>query len=150
VLIPVCLGMDSCKVYNPRSTLSNRSPLHPLRTRDPTSQVGPVSSSLPFKTRTFLTRLPLSSRYVIANDLSPDAVAAMKRNVNLNKLGPSEASTSDMQVDTTTDGTPAAQINKKAQEATKGKVRVNEGDAWQVHWTLCNGRDTTADVHAVP
>jgi hypothetical protein len=131
VLIVVCLGMDSCKVYNPRSTLSNRPPLHPLRTRDPTSQVGPVSSSLPFITRTLLTRLPPSSRYVIANDLSPDAVAAMKRNVNLNKLGPSEASTSDMQVDTTTtDGTPAAQINKKAQEATKGKVRVNEGDAW--------------------
>jgi hypothetical protein len=130
VLIVVCLGMDSCKVYNSRSALGNRSPLHPLRTRDPTSQVGPVSSSLPFETRTFLTRLPLSSRYVIANDLSPDAVAAMKRNVNLNKLGPSEASTSDMQVDTTTDGTPVAQINKKAQEATKGKVRVNEGDAW--------------------
>lgn len=44
-------------------------------------------------------------RYVIANDLSPAAVDAIRRNVELNELGP------------------------KGKDA-EGKVRVNEGDAW--------------------
>ncbi|KAG8917790.1 RNA methyltransferase tRNA(m5U54)methyltransferase [Tulasnella sp. 417] len=45
-------------------------------------------------------------KYVIANDLSPAATAAMRRNVELNGLGPSRHSDVDL-----------------------GKVRINEGDA---------------------
>lgn len=56
------------------------------------------------------------ARYVIANDLSPAAVEAMRRNIELNdlhekELGPSERSA----------GEPAVR---------PAKVRVNEGDAW--------------------
>jgi tRNA (guanine26-N2/guanine27-N2)-dimethyltransferase len=47
---------------------------------------------------------------VIANDLSSSATAAMKRNVEINGLGPEGPSSSS--------------------EETPGKVRINEGDAW--------------------
>lgn len=51
-------------------------------------------------------------RYVIANDLSDAATATMKRNIDLNGLGPTDAPSSDP-------------MNENL-----GKVRVNEGDAW--------------------
>ncbi|KAG8920568.1 RNA methyltransferase tRNA(m5U54)methyltransferase [Tulasnella sp. 408] len=50
-------------------------------------------------------------KYVIANDLSPAATAAMRRNVELNGLGPSTA-----------DPSPSG-------GGDLGKVRINEGDA---------------------
>ncbi|KAI0065367.1 N2 N2-dimethylguanosine tRNA methyltransferase [Artomyces pyxidatus] len=60
-------------------------------------------------------------KYVIANDLSPSATAAMKRNVDLNGLG---------------DETPASDPAETAEagktttrRAKLGKVRINEGDA---------------------
>ncbi|GLB34920.1 putative tRNA methyltransferase [Lyophyllum shimeji] len=49
-------------------------------------------------------------KYVIANDLSPSATAAMKRNVDINDLGP------------TPESSPSATPHP-------GKVRINEGDA---------------------
>ncbi|KIO23382.1 hypothetical protein M407DRAFT_27161 [Tulasnella calospora MUT 4182] len=52
-------------------------------------------------------------KYVIANDLSPAATAAMRRNVELNGLGPSTATTSGP-------SQPGEDL---------GKVRINEGDA---------------------
>lgn len=55
----------------------------------------------------------IHSRYVIANDLSPAAVNAMKRNVAINGLG-DEVIESESSI---TCGTQA-------------KVQVNEGDAW--------------------
>jgi hypothetical protein len=58
----------------------------------------------------------LFSRYVIANDLSPAAVAAMKRNVEFNGLGP----TADIVEGLAPDGESSA----------TGKVRVTETDAW--------------------
>lgn len=45
---------------------------------------------------------------MLANDLSPAAVEAMKRNVELNGLGPTSSNL----------------------KPTPEKVRVNEGDAW--------------------
>lgn len=59
-----------------------------------------------------LANLP---RYVIANDLSPTAVAAMKRNIMINDLGD------------TTEG-----VGDPSQPPIifPGKVRINEGDAW--------------------
>ncbi|KAF5380997.1 hypothetical protein D9615_003984 [Tricholomella constricta] len=48
-------------------------------------------------------------KYVIANDLSPSATAAMKRNIEINDLGPS----------------PATSLSP----GSSGKVRINEGDA---------------------
>ncbi|KAJ8474263.1 hypothetical protein ONZ45_g16006 [Pleurotus djamor] len=49
-------------------------------------------------------------RYVIANDLSPSAVEAIKRNVDLNGLG--------------------EHIDEATSQTEPGKVRINEGDAW--------------------
>ncbi|KIK57785.1 hypothetical protein GYMLUDRAFT_45975 [Collybiopsis luxurians FD-317 M1] len=54
-------------------------------------------------------------KYVLANDLSPTAVAAMKRNVELNGLGPETKA----EVESST----------KKEKPNLGKVRVNEGDA---------------------
>ncbi|KAH9079545.1 N2 N2-dimethylguanosine tRNA methyltransferase [Lactarius deliciosus] len=52
-------------------------------------------------------------KYVIANDLSSSAIAAMTRNVELNGLG----------------GAPAAEGSGHGAEQNQAKVRVNEGDA---------------------
>ena len=53
-----------------------------------------------------MTMIDHRIRYVIANDLSPAAVEAMKRNIAINDLGTGSES-----------------------EPTQ-KVQVNEGDAW--------------------
>ncbi|KAH7103878.1 N2,N2-dimethylguanosine tRNA methyltransferase [Auriculariales sp. MPI-PUGE-AT-0066] len=55
-------------------------------------------------------------RYIIANDLSPAATTAMRRNVEFNGLGPQPAGV-----------TPAADADKEVQ--SHGKVRVSEADA---------------------
>ena len=60
-----------------------------------------------FHLLTSTATLILQVSYVIANDLSPLAIEAMRRNVGFNGLGPTTAS-------------------------ELGKVRVNEGDAWWV------------------
>ncbi|KAH9180678.1 N2 N2-dimethylguanosine tRNA methyltransferase [Lactarius sanguifluus] len=52
-------------------------------------------------------------KYVIANDLSSSAIAAMTRNVELNGLG----------------GAPAAEGSGHGAEQSQARVRVNEGDA---------------------
>ena len=57
----------------------------------------------------------LPHRYVIANDLSPAAVEAMRRNIELNDLHEKEI-------------TPAESSSEKV--IRPAKVRVNEGDAW--------------------
>lgn len=54
-------------------------------------------------------------RFVIANDLSNAATATMRRNVELNGLGPTDESSAD----------PSAPA-----KVDLGKVRVNESDAW--------------------
>jgi hypothetical protein len=48
----------------------------------------------------------------------------MKRNIELNGLGPSPSTAGDMQIDS--DSIP----NKLEEGDMHGKVRVNEGDAW--------------------
>lgn len=63
-----------------------------------------------------MTYLP-SQRYVIANDRSPSAVAAMRRNVQLNELG------------STTEGDVSM---GDSQGDSFGRVHVNEADAWFV------------------
>ncbi|KAH7914686.1 tRNA methyltransferase [Hygrophoropsis aurantiaca] len=62
-------------------------------------------------------------RYVIANDLSASATAAMKRNVDLNGLGPAPESNEE------TIPSGGASLERKVGGPTLGKVRVNEGDA---------------------
>lgn len=80
--------------------------------------------------------------YVIANDLSPAATVAMRRNVDLNGLGP----TSHVEAEV---GGPSSAVNdaegvpepntasaaesskrRKPIKSSLGKVQVNEGDAW--------------------
>ncbi|KAF9218193.1 N2,N2-dimethylguanosine tRNA methyltransferase [Gyrodon lividus] len=61
-------------------------------------------------------------RFVIANDLSSSATAAMKRNVELNALGPT---VEENEGNTTCDTEADAQTKKPS----LGKVRINEGDA---------------------
>ncbi len=54
-------------------------------------------------------------RHVIANDLSPSAAAAMRRNVELNGLGE-----------------PTDLSQKPPEGGPSAHVKVNEGDAWYV------------------
>ncbi|EGN95938.1 hypothetical protein SERLA73DRAFT_111881 [Serpula lacrymans var. lacrymans S7.3] len=60
-------------------------------------------------------------RYVIANDLSSSATAAMKRNIDLNGLGvPTEVKGTD---------SPQPSTAEEKSRTGSGKVRINEGDA---------------------
>jgi len=61
-------------------------------------------------------------RYVIANDLSPAATAAMRHNIQINGLGPDPVPT-DI-------GDIGGEINPKSSKTRLGRVQVNEGDAW--------------------
>lgn len=75
-------------------------------------------------------------RYVIANDLSPAAVEAIKRNVELNDLHEREAPVATTAVVKTAEepeGSVAQQEGKeKPPKKILAKVRINEGDAWYV------------------
>lgn len=76
--------------------------------------------------------------YVIANDLSPAATAAMRRNVELNGLGPkataavdpSSASLTKDCGDTAMAESSTTATQRGQPELDLGKVRVNQGDAW--------------------
>ncbi|KAL5532740.1 TRM1 [Sanghuangporus sanghuang] len=73
-------------------------------------------------------------KYVVANDLSPAAVEAMKRNVELNGLGERSESGPAPVVSAETEGGKTENNDEKTKPSTsKGvlpaKVRVNEGDA---------------------
>ncbi|KAG8217920.1 N2,N2-dimethylguanosine tRNA methyltransferase [Butyriboletus roseoflavus] len=63
----------------------------------------------------YAKEIPLA-RFIIANDLSPSATAAMRRNVEINDLGPFEEDI------TTPDG-------QRTVKSNPGKVRVHEDDA---------------------
>ncbi|KAG1878051.1 tRNA methyltransferase [Suillus subalutaceus] len=60
-------------------------------------------------------------RFVIANDLSASATAAMKRNVELNGLGPSSLDPAD--------SASSSVVSEHQHLPNRGKVRINEGDA---------------------
>ncbi|KAG1753451.1 tRNA methyltransferase [Suillus lakei] len=60
-------------------------------------------------------------RFVIANDLSASATAAMKRNVELNGLGPSSSDPAD--------SASSSVVSEHQPLPDRGKVRINEGDA---------------------
>ncbi|GBE82152.1 tRNA (guanine(26)-N(2))-dimethyltransferase [Sparassis crispa] len=60
-------------------------------------------------------------KYVIANDLSPTAVAAMRRNIEINGLGGEEGSGQG--------SSGSAEAGSSQGPAKSPKVRVNEGDA---------------------
>ena len=69
-------------------------------------------------------------RYVIANDLSETAVEAMKRNIELNGLGPEIiASSEGLDKPSASDFT------------SREKVRVNHGDARYVLAISCRSDD---------
>ena len=71
----------------------------------------------------------ISHSYVIANDLSPDATAAMRRNVDINHLGPEKTEESSTNATTMH---LAKQPMPTQNNGALGKVRVHEGDAWSV------------------
>jgi tRNA (guanine26-N2/guanine27-N2)-dimethyltransferase len=76
----------------------------------------------------------IASRYVIANDLSASAVAAMRRNVEINGLGIS----GDV-VGRDTDSTKAPKLDETLEnpDLLTDKVRINQGDAWcAFSWAL--------------
>ncbi|KAG2368617.1 tRNA methyltransferase [Suillus spraguei] len=60
-------------------------------------------------------------RFVIANDLSASATAAMKRNVELNGLGPPSPDPAD--------SASSSVVLEHQSLPDRGKVRINEGDA---------------------
>ena len=86
--------------------------LNTLRQRDPSSEVCNIRAFM--SARAGLTSAVF--RYVIANDLSPAAIEAMRRNVELNDLHEKEE--------------PAPEGSSESPKIRPAKVRVNEGDAW--------------------
>ena len=60
---------------------------------------------------------------MIANDLSPTAIEAMRRNVELNGLGVPKLKESEE--------TTENSVEKK-EKIPHPKIKVNEGDAWYV------------------
>ncbi|KAF9242127.1 N2,N2-dimethylguanosine tRNA methyltransferase-domain-containing protein [Melanogaster broomeanus] len=63
-----------------------------------------------------------SIRFVIANDISPSATDAMRRNVELNSLGPAVEENEGS-------GTSNTGPDEQTKSTNLGKVRINEGDA---------------------
>jgi hypothetical protein len=104
------------------STFRHWSPLYSIRERDTSCKVSILSVYSP------LTELNNRCRYVLANDLSPSATAAMKRNVEINGLGAS--ADSEQKVDSTEKELRADKIS--CSQLTSGMVRITEGDAWYV------------------
>ena len=87
-------------------------------------------------------------KYVIANDLSPTAVDAIRRNVEINGLGEKSLKgtntdvdeVDDIAVDTTVTGDTgslAHKVIKGKENVIRAKVRINEGDAWWVKLHHC-------------
>ncbi|KAJ3989363.1 N2 N2-dimethylguanosine tRNA methyltransferase [Lentinula detonsa] len=70
-------------------------------------------------------------KYVLANDLSPTAVTAMKRNVELNGFGPEKEEKEES----------ARNVNPNL-----GKVRVNEGDACTLMYSHRTDRVDVVDL----
>ncbi|KAI5123353.1 hypothetical protein M0805_001774 [Coniferiporia weirii] len=65
-------------------------------------------------------------KYVIANDLSPAAVEAIRRNVELNELGQRHDSSIEDGQDVKGED---AENHRTVQDSKSAKVRINEGDA---------------------
>lgn len=106
--------MEPTQVCRSRSVVRYRSTFHTLCEGDP---FGEVSDSLLL--RPLCHGSDFARRYVLANDLSPTAAEAMRRNVELNGLGPAKAPA---------DAEGANQTGNARNQ--KGKVVVHEGDAW--------------------
>jgi tRNA (guanine26-N2/guanine27-N2)-dimethyltransferase len=64
-------------------------------------------------------------RYVIANDLSPTAAAAMRRNVAFNGVDAASCRPSNVE-----NPNVSEKERERLEREWEGKVRVNEGDAW--------------------
>lgn len=80
-------------------------------------------------------------RYVIANDLSPAAVEAIKRNVELNDLHEREVPVATPAVENTAEEPEGSVVQpewkEKPPKKILAKVRINEGDAWYAaHYSL--------------
>ena len=60
---------------------------------------------------------------MIANDLSPTAIEAMRRNVELNGLGVPKPKESEETTENSAE---------KKERVPHPKIKVNEGDAWYV------------------
>ena len=60
---------------------------------------------------------------MIANDLSPTAIEAMRRNVELNGLGVQKPKESEETTENSAE---------KKERIPHPKIKVNEGDAWYV------------------
>lgn len=80
-------------------------------------------------------------RYVIANDLSPAAVEAIKRNVELNDLHEREVPVATLAVVKTAEEPEGSVVQQEGKEMPSkkilAKVRINEGDAWYAaHYSL--------------
>jgi len=91
-------------------------------------------TSISFKAR-------LLPRYVIANDLSPSATAAMKRNVEANGLGP------PLDPEETVNLAAPKPLDDKAPDRKPklGMVRINEGDAWYVLFHIVSTANIEGD-----
>lgn len=103
--------ISSPQIRHTGSSFSYWITLDPLCEGDPACEVCMHSDS------PFPSQLTFRS-YVLANDLSSAATAAMKRNIELNGLTPHPPSFVEMEDEEVAPCTPPVEI------------RVNEGDAW--------------------
>ncbi len=107
----LCVAVPSSRFRHTGGAVGNGSALDSLRERDTFCEVSFRRSSCAI-VHSFERR-----RHVIANDLSPAAVEAMRRNVELNDLHEKEEAPAE--------GTEKPKVRP-------AKVKVNEGDAWSV------------------
>ena len=117
-----CAVRPSEVLYS-RGTLSHRTTLHSICEGNST---GKVRNSVLVCSYEHLIDV---YRYVIANDLSPTAAEAMRRNVDLNGLGPASAPSN-----TAEDTFEGVAPTEGTRQPALGKVKVNEGDAWYVNY----------------
>lgn len=114
------------QVHLPRGAVGDWSASDPIRQGDPAPQVGVSYCSS--EGGWMLTCVSNPRRYVVANDLSASAVQDIRRNVEWNDLSPP-----GLPPPSGEESASAPIISKaEKEEATLGRVRPNEGDAWSV------------------
>jgi hypothetical protein len=88
-----------------------------------------MSTSLYF---THLTQgiLILLRRWVLANDLLPQAAANIKQNVDWNNLGATSAPVASTSQAVLAEESSTGDVKETSHPAQQAKVRVSQGDCW--------------------
>ncbi|KAG8877086.1 RNA methyltransferase tRNA(m5U54)methyltransferase [Tulasnella sp. 331] len=133
--IPMALESSDAFSKAPAAVGSKSNEFHPQKI-----VVLEALSATGLRSIRYAKEIPLV-RYVIANDLSPAATVAMRRNIDLNGLGPTSRAEAEVEgsynvaneaegaAQPSTSSTAGSSKQRKSVTLNLGKVRVNEGDA---------------------